>query len=45
MMTNTKMLSTESAYSVSHPAKNSGLAVGESTQFGIKIPNAIAALT
>ena len=39
------MLSTESAYSVSQPAKNSGRAVGESTQFGIRIPKAIAALT
>jgi hypothetical protein len=39
------MLSTESAYSVSHPAKNSGRAVGDSTQFGIKTPNTIAALT
>ena len=45
IITKTKMLSTESAYSVSHPAKNSGRAVGDSTQFGIKIPKMIAALT
>ena len=45
IMTKTKMLSTDNAYSVSHPAKNSGRAVGDSTQFGIKIPKTIAALT
>ena len=42
IMTKTKMLSTDRAYSVIHPAKNSFCAFGSEVQFGINRPNPIA---
>ena len=45
MMTNTKMLSTDNAYSVNQPAKNSFCEFTSVVQLGIKIPKTIAADT
>ena len=45
IMTKTNILSTERAYSVSHPAKNAFWASGSGVQFGMKKPKINAALT